>query len=155
MLDQFHTTRPDAMDGLASRFRSFLHQQEAVCLELENIADGLPDQIDAHACLSTAQQLLPLVKRAHAFEEQRLFPALMARLPSCSELEDMIERLKFEHWGDEDFAEQVYHQIRDYITTRKPEMAEPLAWTLRGFFQGMQRHIAFEREFLLPMLAGR
>jgi hemerythrin-like domain-containing protein len=137
---------------LGTDFQGFIRQQEAVCMELEMIADGLPDRIDPHSCLSTAQRLLPLVKRAHEFEEDRLFPALLARLPSPSELEGVIERLKFEHWGDEDFAEQVYHQIREFIASRKPGTAEQLAWTLRGFFQNMRRHIAFEREFLLPMV---
>jgi hemerythrin-like domain-containing protein len=139
-------------DGLSTHFQGFIRQQEAVCMELEMIADGLPDRIDSHSCLSTAQQLLPLVRRAHEFEESELFPAVLARFPSPSDMEDVIERLKFEHWGDEDFAEQVYHQIREFVNTRKPDMAEHLAWTLRGFFQNLRRHIAFEREFILPML---
>lgn len=137
---------------LVSCFCKYIQQQEAMCLELENIADGLPNQIDAHSCLSTAQQLLPLVKLAHGFEEEQLFPALLARPASADGLPETIERLKFEHWGDEDFAEQVYHQIRAYVAKPEPSLVEPLAWTLRGFFQSMRRHIAFEREFLLPIL---
>jgi hypothetical protein len=137
---------------LRMQFQGFFRQQETACLELEMIADGLPDQIDPHFCLSAAQRLWPLIKRAHEFEEDRLFPALLTRLPSPCELEEVIERLKFEHWGDEDFAEQVYHQIREFVAARNPCMAEHLAWTLRGFFQNLRRHIAFEREFLLPLV---
>jgi hypothetical protein len=152
MQEECHRGRIWTVPQLRAHFENYIRQQEAICLELELIADGLPDRIDPYSSLITAQRLLPLVKRAHAFEEDELFPKLLADFSPPSEFVNVIERLKFEHWGDEDFAEQVYHQIREFIASGKRGKAEQLAWTLRGFFQSMRRHIEFEREFLLPMV---
>ncbi len=32
---------------------------------------------------------------------------------------------------------------------------EKLGYMLRGFFTGVRRHLAFEREYILPIIEGR
>lgn len=132
-------------------FLSCLTSLEALCTELEAIADSLPDRFDSQAGLATAQRLLATVKKAHDVEEATVYPALAQKAKERPEFAAVIERLKFEHWGDEDFAGEVFHQIREFAASGRPEAAERLSWTLRGFFENMRRHIAFEKEFLLPL----
>jgi hemerythrin-like domain-containing protein len=146
---------PSAADlpNLARTFAMFLDQQQRICNELEAIADSLPDAIDDHASLDTAQRLLPLISRAHEFEEKILFPMIVKNpnpVPALAPMVGTIERLQFEHWGDEDFAADIYHAIRAYVAGHDRGSAEALGWMLRGFFESMRRHIAFEREYILP-----
>jgi hemerythrin-like domain-containing protein len=142
------------MPGLRHQFLDYLGAQEKLCRELEAIADSLPDKINSHDCLETVQRLVTVVKRAHVFEENTLFPELAQRAAGAKDITSVIERLKFEHWGDEDYAEQVFHHMRDFVTGRRPEMTEQLAWMLRGFFENLRRHIAFEKQYLLPLAEG-
>ena len=140
---------------LAEQFKRLLDLQSAVCSELEQIADRLPELGDGHACLDLAQRMLPLIKRAHQFEEGQVWPLLSGTQASDIEMRETLDRLSFEHWGDEDFAEQVAHLLREYVRLPQVDKADTLAWTLRGFFQNMQRHIAFEREFILPLVTAK
>jgi Hemerythrin HHE cation binding domain len=140
--------------AVAAQFSQFLDLQTAMCRELENIADSLPRLADHHACLTLAQRMLPLIKRAHQFEEAQVWPILSRSSPPTLDLRETLDRLSYEHWGDEDFAEQIFHLLRDYVHSPQIEKADSLAWTLRGFFQNLQRHIAFERDFLLPLMAA-
>jgi hemerythrin-like domain-containing protein len=140
------------MNKVSTRFAAFISLMDQTCEELEKITDSLPRSIDPHTCLDLAQRMLPLIKRAHDFEEQEVWPLVRARTSQSAEMQQTLDRLSFEHWGDEDFAEQVFHQLRDYAMAPEASKADTLAWALRGFFQNMQRHLAFEREFLLPLL---
>lgn len=123
-----------------------------LCERLEKIADDLPDNYDRQECLTIAWQLYPAVKSAHKFEEQELFPVLVPSTASEEEISKSIERLKFEHWEDESSAEDISMYLRQMI--RNPESAniDKISYMLRGFFEGLRRHIAFETEYLLPKL---
>lgn len=136
---------------LKKSFLACLASLEALCVELEAIADSLPDRFDSQAGLATAQRLLATVKKAHDIEETAVYPALAQKARERPEFLATLERLKFEHWGDEDFAGEVFHQIREFAASGRPEAAERLSWTLRGFFENMRRHIEFEKEVLLPL----
>ena len=136
---------------LLNRFESHLLRQGHICEELESLADQLPDAVDSHSCLSLAQRLPVLVKTAHEFEEDTFFPAISEHTDVFEDLTSVLERLKFEHWGDEDFAEDVRNALRNFVSDREHTNVESLAWMLRGFFEGMRRHLAFEREHILPL----
>jgi hemerythrin HHE cation binding domain-containing protein len=141
----------DDPNCLKKHFVACMASLEALCTELEGIADSLPDRFDSQLGLATAQRLLGTIKKAHDFEESTLYPALTEKAGALPEFLAIIERLKYEHWGDEDFAGEVFHQIREFAANGTPETAERLSWTLRGLFENMRRHIEFEREFLLPL----
>jgi hypothetical protein len=138
--------------AVAEQFKHLLDLQTQMCVELEDIADCLPKLVDQHACLDLAQRMLPLIRRAHVFEETQVWPLISKMAPAAMDVRETLGRLSFEHWGDEDFAEQIFHLLREYVRNPLSEKADSMAWTLRGFFQNMQRHIAFEREFLLPLI---
>lgn len=138
--------------GIAVTLRHYLKEQGRFCDRLETIADLLPDGVDSRDCLLMAQNIVPLVKRAHEFEEGQVYPLLL-NLPGISpEMKDTLERLRFEHLGDEEFASDLCLSLRQFVTSRETCNVESLAWMLRGFFEGLRRHIAFEREHLLPLV---
>ena len=93
-----------------------------------------------------------MVRQAHEFEEQTLFPVLNA-LPDCdAELGNSLDRLRFEHWEDESFAEDLSLSLHEYCSSNETRDGEKLSYMLRGFFDGLRRHIAFEAEHLVPIL---
>lgn len=65
---------------------------------------------------------------------------------------DVLNRLESEHHNDEDYAESVAQAIGCYVLCDDHRKAESLSWMLRGFFESIRRHIAFEREHILPFL---
>lgn len=127
-------------------------RQLELCKRLEELANRLPNDFNTQECLSLSWQVYPIVKTAHEFEEQKLFPLLTQSLEHGENLGQSLERLKYEHWEDEAYAEDLCLHLRELV--KKPNNAniDKIAYMLRGFFEGMRRHIAFETEHLLPIL---
>jgi len=123
-------------------------EQLALCRELEEIADSLPASINRQKCIYAAKALGPLIKGIHHYEETVLFPMLQAKPDATETLGPTIERLKFEHCEDECFAEELTDALLKLGSGESVNM-EAVGYMLRGFFEGMRRHIAFEREHLL------
>lgn len=136
----------------AIKLRSLLASQSRCCDRLEHIADSLPETADPQECLYLAQGVLSVVKQAHDFEERVLFPYLLESQPLQKDLAATLERLRYEHLGDEDFANDLALALRQFVTERDACNVESLAWMLRGFFEGLRRHVAFEREHVLPLV---
>jgi len=132
---------------LAREFRGHLSRQANLCDRLERLADSLPDDLNVQESLYVAQSLLPTVVMAHRFEEDRIFPRLRKTTSPST-----LDRLGFEHMGDEEYANDIILALRAYVSDRRSADAETLAWMMRGFFEALRRHIAFEREHILPML---
>lgn len=123
-------------------------EQLALCLELEEIADSLPGSVNRQKCIYAAKALGPLIKGIHHYEETVLFPQLQASGAANDLLALTIERLKFEHCEDECFAEELTDALLRLGCGSAVNM-EAVGYMLRGFFEGLRRHIAFEREHLL------
>lgn len=129
--------------------------QSQLCHRLEKIADALPASADRQECLALSRIVFKTVRQAHEFEETALFPRLRAlQCVPDTRLEQNLERLRFEHWEDEAFAEELSDVLASYGRNGDPQEGEKLAWMLRGFFDGLRRHMAFEAEHLVPMLAN-
>jgi hemerythrin-like domain-containing protein len=105
--------------------------------------------------LSIAETAVPLVLRAHAFEEQVVFPYLDRDPELPDSAKRSFERLKFEHIGDEDYANDLCISLREFVTHRDRVNPETLSWMLRGFFEGLRRHVAFEEALLLPLIEAK
>lgn len=136
---------------LIDSMRSHHERLFAMCGRLESIADSLPNEVNRQECLVVARDVYPVVKEAHDFEEQELFPHLQTSV-ATDPLNDSLERLRFEHWEDEAFAEEISEVLGRIGRGGSLAEAEKLSWMLRGFFEGARRHIAFEVEHLLPIL---
>lgn len=122
----------------------------AVCDALEAVADSLPNNVDRQQCLLLSRALGPLLFRAQELEEKQVFPALL-RLERL-ELAGTIERLRLEHQIDLCYAEEVQEMLKSYGEGRQEIAPDAAGFMLRGFFESMRRHIAFEQELLAPLL---
>ena len=138
---------------IVEQTQSHHRRQQSMCSRLETIADGLPLKIDRQECLVLARDIYPTVKAAHSFEENVLFPHLQ-RHSETTALEEGLERLRFEHWEDEAYAEEISDTLGRIGRGGPVIDAEKISWMLRGFFDGVRRHMAFEAEHLLPMLTS-
>ena len=140
--------------NLARDFRDNLARQVQLCNRLEALADGLPAELNVQECLYIVQSLVPSLADAHRFEEQKVYPVLGGVIGDIATV-SMIERLNYEHMGDEDYAEHVADTLRDFLKDRHSANVESMAWMLRGFFEAMRRHLAFEQEHVLPLLEAK
>lgn len=137
-----------------AELRSYHAMQSQLCEKLEELADLLPDKVENQECLVLARQIYPEMKRCHEFEENVLFAEARGCDPDNLTLASTLERLRYEHWEDESFAEELTEALTSFVTEPDERNPEKLAYMLRGFFEGLRRHIAFEREHLIPILMG-
>lgn len=126
--------------------------QLVLCDELETIADGLPSNLDRQRCLLVARAVCPIIVSSHDVEEKLLFDAL-ERLPNCpADLSRTLERLRYQHYEDLCFAEELQDVLLALGHGEESVSADAIGYMLRGFFESIRRHVAFERELLMPML---
>ncbi|MCV0397176.1 MAG: hemerythrin domain-containing protein [Rhizobiaceae bacterium] len=119
-----------------------------VCDVLEAIADSLPQRIDRHACLWAAASLLPVLRDAQAFEEREFFPAFGADNRQAATL----RRLRAEHVEDVALAEELTETLLRLGHGGQEANPEALGYMLRAFFESVRRHVAFEREHVVPIV---
>lgn len=120
--------------------------QLALCDDLEAIADSLPSSIINHDCLFAAKCLVRLIRDVHAYEEETLFPALRQVFQSSPEFQAAVDRLKFEHLTDECYADEIAEKLIYVGSGGRDVNMEALGYMLRGFFEALRRHVAFERD---------
>ncbi len=137
---------------IAKRLCEHMNLNYNLCCQLEHIADGLPDNVDRQECLYVARSVVPMVKLSHDFEESILFPLLKEKCGESEQLNQTLDRLQAEHWEDESYASEVHHGLISFASGHSDVNVDSLAYMLRGFFEGMRRHLAFEREHVLPLL---
>lgn len=121
-----------------------------VCGALEEIADALPDNVDRLMCVSVASTLLPMLRNIHRYEEEVIFPAYVAATADMQ----CVERLKAEHVEDECFADELTEALMTIGHGAAVANPEALGFMLRGFFETIRRHVAFERDHILAAIAG-
>lgn len=118
-------------------------EMQDLCEMLESIADSLPHSLNAATCAKATETLEVLVKRVHAFEEAEIFPKYAAANPAPS-TQEMLDRLREEHCVDECYAEELSDALRRVSSSTDPISPDTLGYMLRGFFEAMRRHLAFE-----------
>jgi hemerythrin-like domain-containing protein len=123
--------------------------QLTLCEALEEIADSLPANINRQKCMYAAKSLIPLVNGVHRYEEEAVFPLLEQAATGNRDLTETIVRLKFEHVEDECFAEELTDTLTRLGSGDGTVNAEAAGYMLRGFFESIRRHIAFEQQFVL------
>lgn len=122
----------------------------SLCDLLERIADSLPDKVDIAVCGIVLEGLTERVDRHHRFEDTIFFPLLRRRAPADDRLIGSLDRLVQEHHIDEGHAGEVIElliEIRRGALGVSPDTA---GYMLRGLFEGMRRHIAYENDYILP-----
>ena len=126
-----------------------------ICRELEEIADALRGNVDRLKCLRVANELVPLLRSSHRYEEEVIFPAYDVAIGSERPGNPSTRRLRVEHVEDECFADEVTEALLAIAHGAEIQNPEAVGFMLRGFFESMRRHIAFEREHVLPVIKAR
>ncbi|MEX6505088.1 hemerythrin domain-containing protein [Jiella sp. M17.18] len=145
-------SRPGGGTDAVAALERHLAAQEALSSKLGLFADRLPDAFDGPECLYLARSIYPALQKAHAFEEAELFPLLRRNSAERADLSLTLDRLTFEHFEDETFAEELVDTLVDHVCGRMPTRFAMLRTMLRSFCEGISRHLAFERAHLVPML---
>jgi hypothetical protein len=125
-------------------------RKQGLCDQLEAIADSLPHRVDRLECLRVASVLLPILRESHRYEEEVLFPAFERGAMSPAAGGETVRRLKSEHVCDECAAEEITEQLMWIGMGGEIANPEALGFMLRAFFGPVRRHIAFERDHVIP-----
>jgi len=142
--------RPDR--GVIGRVENNHLALLALCDHLEKLADGLPAAVDRQDCLIMSRALGPMVQRVQDFEETEAFPALLSWSALHEEMAETIDRLKIEHQLDLGYAEDVQDMLHGLGEGRPTISADAAGFMLRGFFESVRRHVAFEQQMIVPLL---
>lgn len=127
-----------------------VHAQKLdICDRLEAIADDLPRRVDRLQCLMVASSLVPLLRECHRFEEETIFPAYARAKRGGGAV---VARLVTEHLEDAAAAEELSEYLLAYGHGQPIENPEAFGYMLRAIFEAMRRHVAFERDHMLPVL---
>jgi len=127
----------------------FIHicdERLSICDALEEIADSLPKRVDRQVCVHTARVLPQIIKKAHHFETEIFFPNLEKTKFISLDLDATLERLKNEQVADEYSGEELGDVLMSYGIGEPILGAEATGYMLRGFFEKLRRHVAFEKE---------
>jgi hypothetical protein len=126
--------------------------QLLLCDELEALADSLPSGVGRQRCLHLARAIYPLVASSHEIEEALLFDPLSSFDGSMPNMPLTLERLRYEHHFDLCFAEELNDMLLAFGRGEDLMTADAVGYMLRAFFETVRRHVAFEKEILVPLL---
>lgn len=133
-------------------FNHICDEQLSICDALEEIADTLPKRIDKQVCIHTARILPQIIKRAHYFEDNILFPSLKRSKIMSIDLSVTIKRLTLEQAANEYFTEELSDVLLAYAIENPILEAEATGYMLRGFFEKLRQHVAFKKELFKGIL---
>jgi hemerythrin-like domain-containing protein len=128
--------------------------QARLCDLLEQIADCLPDNVNASAAQAAVSALDGLY-RHHKNEEECLFPLIKKRAKPQDNIEQILSHLEREHAADESLASEMQESLEILAAGNTPENPNMLGYMLRGFFENYRRHISWENTVLLPLVRER
>lgn len=128
------------------------HSKLRLCEALEEIADRLPGDVDRFRCLEIASALVPLLRRCHEYEEEVVYPAFEAAHAHANGSLATISRLKAEHVEDECAAQDLSEILLAIGHGEAIANPEAVGFMLRAFFEAVRRHVAFERDHVLPAI---
>ena len=149
--DSIPTGRSAREAAPAAVMRRAHDEKLRLCDALERIADALPS-VDRLTCLSTANAIVPLLRSIHQYEETIIFPVYEEAMVGRNANLASTRRLRAEHIEDECFAGEVTEILLAIGHGKTAENPEAIGFMLRGLFENLRRHIAFEREHVLPMI---
>lgn len=126
----------------------------ALCLTLEEIAFSLPSEVDGDACLAASDAMAPLLRRTQQIEERILFPDF-DRNAGSHFAATLIEQLKAEHRCDLLACEEVSHTLKTIADHGSPpQTTGPARYMLRGFLEGVRRHVLSEKLIIETLLVA-
>ncbi len=143
---------PEKTQLLLSRFQAMRSDLLALCQALEDIADRLGGTPDKQQCIQISRAIGPLMGQALSFQEKELLPSLQSAAPPDQTVFKCIDRLKYEHYEDADFALEVAEALMEFGQGTSRLSQDAIGYLLRGFFVSLRRHLAFESEVVQSIL---
>lgn len=126
-----------------------------LCDLLEEIADNLP-QPDRLQCMHAANILTRELPIHHADEDLGLFPILKERCQPEDRFDAIAARLSDEHVDIEASMAEVIAALNGYADGAPPASGgNAVGYALRGMFEGLRRHIAWEEATVTPLAKDR
>ncbi len=141
--------RDQTLDCILSIYKQHLE----IYARLEEIADSLPGKVDPKLCWELVVKLRFLVTPLHNFEEEILYPIILERSLQPEKMMETLGRLSAEHWSDRGFGDEIIELLANLADPKSKVDAERAGYMLRGFFEGVRRHIMFEIDCLIPQIA--
>lgn len=131
-----------------ARIENCLERQFEMCRALETLADSLPSRVDTRVAAILVGKLRPTLRQCHRVEETIVFPVLLI---SGSQISPILDRLRGEHLEDEDHASDVRDAVTAFVTCQSRMDAGEVGYMLRCLFVSLRRHLAFDRDHMLPL----
>jgi hypothetical protein len=132
-----------------ARARGALHDVERLVA-----ISALPPKAKITAEVCSGTQPPEIQRKAQELEENEVFPLLMKLTLGNPQLSATLERLEREHCEDECYGEEIAALLEECAHNGQPANPESAGYMLRGFFTGLRRHVAFERECLMTLAAN-
>lgn len=128
---------------------------EKFCKTIEEIADGLPNNVNRALAMEAAGVLKIELPLHHRIEEIALFPLVIKYAAVDDNMAEIVEHLKQEHAVDEGFSEELIEVLETLGAGHVPENAEMVGYMLRGFFENYRRHLMWENNVVLSLARRR
>lgn len=128
-------------------FDECLTRQFALCTALEALADSLPSNVDTLAATQLVERLHPTLSCCQLFEETVVFPVVTRSGP---QVELILERLRHEHVEDIHLARDVFDSVTAFAGSGNRVNANEEGYMLRCLFTSLRRHLAFDRDYIMP-----
>lgn len=123
--------------------------QRALADLLESLADSLPDCVNRAAAALAASMLRTAYPRHCAAEDAALFPVLERVCAEEVTLKAMRQAAR-EHEDTAGQAIELAEALDALAASGRPENPESLGFMLRGFFDGLRRHLDWCEAAILP-----
>lgn len=136
-----------------------LQQEHAVehrlCDTLEEIADGLPAEVNTGLAAKAVTVLRQSLRRHIALQERYLLPLLITRAEPQDNTKAVRAQIAAEHVADEVLAHDVADELEQMIRDGRARNPEMLGYMLHGYFECRRRHLAWEVNVILPLATRR
>lgn len=132
-----------------------LDQLTGLCDELERVADELPDNRNPSRIDEIGRKLRDLLRRHHQHAEALLMPRLASRALPEDRVEELAQGLRHDNSRDEGYALEVLELLDAMAAGGRPPNKDTAGYLLRGFFEGLRRHLRCEHALLFPLARKR
>lgn len=140
-------------EAILSAYDSVRADQLALCDALEAVADSLPSRIDRQTCLQLARAIKPLMARAHEIEEQQVFPEIRRQAYLQVSGDTVLTAFMQDHAADLYYTDEVSEALMALGSGNASPSLEATGYLLRGFFDGLRRHIVHEGQLVALLRA--
>lgn len=134
-----------------ARLSEALKTKQWICDLVETIADSLPEP-SSLMCLRAAAVLRNDLPLYQADLGQCLFPRLRVRHTGSKWIILMLKQIEADHQQLEMSTDEVADLLERIGTgLARAQERNVAGYALRGFFEGLRRHICWERTLILPL----